>query len=114
MSAANRINIARLDFTNALQYGNTIVLLKGIVMSVSIVKETTSVKLDKSAKEEAKLIFKQLGLTMGEAFNLFLYQVSLNKGLPFEVKIPNEVTQKVIKDARLGENIDDFTISDLK
>ena len=51
---------------------------------------------------------------MGEAFNLFLYQVSLNKGLPFEIKIPNKVTQKVIEEARQGKNIDDLSISELK
>ncbi len=83
-------------------------------MSSTIVKETTSVKLDKAAKEEAKYIFNQLGLTMGEAFNLFLHQVSLNKGLPFEVKLPNKLTQKVIEEARQGKNIDDFSISELK
>jgi len=83
-------------------------------MSSTIVKETTSVKLDKVAKEEAKYIFNQLGLTMGEAFNLFLHQVSLNKGLPFEVKLPNKLTQKVIEEARKGKNIDDFSISELK
>ena len=83
-------------------------------MSSTIVKETTSVKLDKVAKEEAKYIFNQLGLTMGEAFNLFLHQVSLNKGLPFEVKLPNKLTQKVIEEARQGKNIDDFSISELK
>lgn len=83
-------------------------------MSTSIVKKTTSVKLDEAAKAEANLIFKQLGLTMGEAFNLFLYQVSLNKGLPFEIKIPNKVTQQVIEEARHGKNIDDFSVSELK
>ena len=83
-------------------------------MSDTIAKETTSVKLDKAAKEEAKNIFNQLGLTMGEAFNLFLHQVSLNKGLPFEVKLPNKLTQKVIEEARQEKNVDDFSISELK
>lgn len=32
-------------------------------MSTSI-KETTSIKLDKESKEKAKLIFKELGITM--------------------------------------------------
>ncbi len=83
-------------------------------MSGIIVKETTSVKLDKAAKEEAKRIFNQLGLTMGEAFNLFLHQVSLHKGLPFDVKIPNKLTQKTIREARKGKNVDDFSTSELK
>lgn len=83
-------------------------------MSSTISKETTSVKLDKAAKDEAKRIFSQLGLTMGEAFNLFLHQVALNKGLPFEVKIPNKLTQQVIEEAREGKNIDDFSVDELK
>jgi hypothetical protein len=49
----------------------------GRFMSISI-KETTSVKLNKDAKEQAKLIFNELGITMGDAFNMFLIQ---KKGL---------------------------------
>ena len=60
----------------------------------TLVKETTSMKLDVEAKEKAKEIFKELGITMGEAVNIFLNQVALHKGLPFEVKIPNEETKK--------------------
>ncbi len=82
-------------------------------MPSTVIKETTSVKLDKKAKDEAKRIFSQLGLTMGEAFNLFLHQVTLNKGLPFDVKIPNKLTQKVIKESREGKNVDDFSVDEL-
>ena len=81
-------------------------------MSAAI-KETTSMKLDKFEKDEAKKIFKQLGLTMGEAFNIFLHQVNLVKGIPFSVKIPNETTRKVIEEARQGINVDDFSIDEL-
>ena len=42
---------------------------------------------------------------MGEAVNIFLNQVTLNKGLPFEVKIPNDETKKAIEDARKGINM---------
>ncbi|NOQ64391.1 MAG: type II toxin-antitoxin system RelB/DinJ family antitoxin [Methyloprofundus sp.] len=80
----------------------------------SIVKETTSIKLDKESKEKAKLIFKELGISMGDAFNMFLSQVNLHQGLPFEVKIPNEVTKKVIKEARQGKNVDDFSFDELQ
>jgi DNA-damage-inducible protein J len=60
-------------------------------MPISI-KETTSIKLDKEAKERAKLIFKELGITMGDAFNMFLSQVNLHNGIPFEIKVPNSTT----------------------
>ncbi len=82
-------------------------------MSASI-KETTSIKLDKQAKDSAKLIFKALGMTMGDAVNLFLHQVNLQQGIPFDIKLPNATTQQVIDDARHGVNIDDFSLDDLK
>lgn len=81
---------------------------------MTAIKETTSIKLDKKAKEEAKKIFKQLGITMGDAFNMFLYQVNLQKGLPFEVKIPNEETKKTIEEARLGKNLQPLSLEELQ
>lgn len=81
-------------------------------MPVSI-KETTSIKLDKEAKEQAKLIFKALGITMGDAFNMFLNQVNLHNGIPFEIKIPNSTTQQVIREARLGENVQELSLDEL-
>ena len=83
-------------------------------MSTISLKETTSVKLDKEAKEEAKKIFKKLGITMGDAFNIFLHQVSLHKGMPFELKIPNDELAHTINEAREGINVEDFSVEDLK
>ena len=81
-------------------------------MTVSV-KETTSIKLDVEIKEKAKEIFKELGITMGEAVNIFLSQVALHKGLPFEVKIPNEETKKAIDDARKGINMESISIEEM-
>jgi len=81
-------------------------------MTISV-KETTSIKLDIETKAKAKKIFKELGITMGEAVNIFLSQVALHKGLPFEVKIPNKETVKAIKEARKGLNMETITIEEM-
>ncbi len=81
-------------------------------MTTSI-KETTSIKLDKEAKDQAKLIFKELGITMGDAFNMFLSQVNLHKGIPFDIKIPNNTTVQVIQEARLDKNTELFSLDEL-
>lgn len=81
-------------------------------MIVSI-KETTSIKLDVETKAKAKEIFKELGISMGEAVNIFLSQVALHKGLPFEVKIPNDETKKAIEEARKGINMQNTSIEDM-
>ena len=77
-------------------------------------RQTTSLKLDPTVKHEAQAIFAQLGLTLGEAVNLFLNQVRLNKGLPFELKIPNAMTQQVLKEAQEGVNMETLTLDELK
>jgi len=77
------------------------------------VKETTSIKLDVEIKAKAKEIFQELGITMGEAVNIFLNQVALHKGLPFEVKIPNNETKKAIEEARKGINMQSTSIEEM-
>jgi DNA-damage-inducible protein J len=61
-------------------------------------------------KKQAENILKMLGLSTTEAINIFLCQVIINKGLPFEVKIPNKETIRAMKDTNLikAENIEDL------
>jgi len=77
-------------------------------------KETTSIRLDVDAKNKANIIFKKLGLTMGDAVNLFLHQVSLREAIPFELKVPNNKTKQVFDDILAGQNIEEFSIDELK
>lgn len=44
-------------------------------------------RVDSTVKEEAESILSQLGLPMSNAINLFLRQVILRQGLPFEVSL---------------------------
>jgi DNA-damage-inducible protein J len=53
-------------------------------------------------------------MTSTEAIRLFYTQVSLHKGLPFAVKIPNEKTQKVLNGSQAGKNVQKFdTLDDM-
>jgi DNA-damage-inducible protein J len=71
-------------------------------------------KLDPTVKQEAQKIFNELGLSLGEAVNLFLNQVRLRKGIPFDIEIPNEETQAVMRDVLEGKNLEQFSLDDLK
>ncbi len=77
-------------------------------------RTTTSIKLNPSVKKHAQTIFNDLGLTMSDAVNIFLKQVELHNGMPFEVKIPTKETIKAMKEAQQGINVDDFDTQEFK
>ena len=45
-------------------------------------------RIDPKLKANAEAILSRLGLTPNDAINIFLSQVVLQRGLPFEIKIP--------------------------
>lgn len=48
------------------------------------------VRLEPSVKEQSEAILNQLGIPMSNAIALFLQQVILHRGMPFELKLPTE------------------------
>lgn len=64
--------------------------------------EPTNLRLDADIKAEAYEVFNTIGIKPAQAFNLFLRQVALHKGLPFEVKIPNAETIEAMEELENG------------
>jgi DNA-damage-inducible protein J len=77
-------------------------------------KIRTNVYLDSDMKEQAKNIFKKYGVSLSDAINMFLTQSVMERGLPFEMKIPNDETIQAIEDARNGINSDTITLEELE
>jgi DNA-damage-inducible protein J len=70
-------------------------------------------RVDPDLKADAEKVLSKLGISTTEAINLFLSQVRLRKGLPFDVKIPNKTTLKAMKDAEDGRNLSSYDSLDL-
>ena len=45
-------------------------------------------RVEPKIKEQAELVLEQLGIPMSNAIGLFLRQVVLQRGIPFELKLP--------------------------
>ena len=69
---------------------------------------STTIRIDSKVKQESAKMLESLGMTISEAVNVFLHQVLLHKGLPFEVKHPdyfNKETLDAMAEAkRLSKN----------
>ena len=47
------------------------------------------VRVEPNIKEQAEIVLEQLGIPMSNAVSIFLRQVVMQQGLPFEVKLPS-------------------------
>ncbi|MBO5485508.1 MAG: type II toxin-antitoxin system RelB/DinJ family antitoxin [Eubacterium sp.] len=57
-------------------------------------------RIEPDVKEQAESILSALGIPASNAINMFYKQIILNRGLPFEVKIP---TAKLVNVEELTE-----------
>ena len=60
-------------------------------------RKQTSIKVDPLAWEESKEIFKEYNLSVSDAINIFLNKVRLEKGMPFEMKLPSSKDHSYFK-----------------
>lgn len=65
-------------------------------------------RVEPELKEDVINILQTLGLSLTEAITLFFKMIKLNRGLPFEVKIPNEETLAAMEDARSERNLEEW------
>ena len=75
--------------------------------------ETIRARVEPELKSEAEAILKEVGLSSSEAMRLFLYQIVRQRGLPFEVKIPNAETMAAIEELEAGKGVRVNSLEDL-
>ena len=56
-------------------------------------KTQTTIRVEETSYNQAKEILSQMGLNYSQAIGVFNNMIVLNKGLPFELKIPNDKTK---------------------
>ncbi len=66
---------------------------------------TIQARINPEVKREAQKILNLLHISMSEAIAMYLTQITLHRGIPFEIKIPNEVTQKTLRESEEGKNL---------
>jgi DNA-damage-inducible protein J len=78
------------------------------------------IRLEPELKEQAELILGQLGIPISNAVNMFLKQVVMQRGIPFDVKLPAKkpievagLTEKELN-AELEKGYMDFTQENIK
>jgi len=66
---------------------------------------TIQTRVDPVVKKNAQEILKKLNITMSEAISMYLSQIALHRGIPFELKIPNKLTAITLEESENGKNL---------
>ena len=72
------------------------------------------VRVEPEVKEQAEEILDELGIPMSNAVGMFLRQVVLQRGIPFDIKLPSHApaalgaVSPAERDAELAKGIDDI------
>ena len=76
-----------------------IIYLKGVINMAQI-----NIRIDDNLKEQAEILFEELGLNMSTAFNVFIRQSIRQGGIPFEITTQvdpffNESNMKILQES---------------
>ena len=62
-------------------------------------------RIDADLKAGAERILDSIGISSSEAIRLFYKQIELQRGIPFDVRIPNKLTSETLRKGELGEDV---------
>ena len=59
-------------------------------------------RIDKKIKADAQKVLREVGVNTSDAIGMFYRQIVMQKGIPFEVRIPNKETIAAIRELEAG------------
>jgi DNA-damage-inducible protein J len=59
---------------------------------------TVRARIDVELKEDVEKILSEIGLSTSQAISMFMKGIKRERGIPFELKIPNEETLEAMKE----------------
>ena len=71
----------------------------------------STVRVNDDIKKEVVPILKDLGLSLSEAINIYLHQIKLINGIPFELKYPkfsNEMLESIAEAEEIIEHPENY------
>jgi DNA-damage-inducible protein J len=71
---------------------------------------TIQVRIEPKLKSDVEKILDKMGISASQAISMFYSSIKLNKGIPFEMKVPNRATREAMEDVRLRRNL--YTVKD--
>ena len=65
-------------------------------------------RVEPELKKDAEDVLRELGLTTSQAITIYYKQIAVQRGIPFELKLPNQETIAAIEEAAQPEKLPAF------
>lgn len=62
-------------------------------------------RIDETLKTEAAAVLADMGLTVSDVVRIVLTKVAKDKALPFEMRVPNQLTADTLTKSERGEDV---------
>ncbi|OYY73634.1 MAG: antitoxin DinJ [Gammaproteobacteria bacterium 28-57-27] len=62
-------------------------------------------RIDESLKNEAAIVLAGMGLTVSDVVRIALTKIAKEKVLPFDMRVPNELTAETLVKSERGEDV---------
>jgi DNA-damage-inducible protein J len=73
---------------------------------------TIRARVEPNLKSEVEDILERLGLSASETIQLLYRQIKLQRGLPFDLRLPNELTTRTLRRSKKGQGVRRFSKKD--
>jgi len=74
---------------------------------------TVRARIDAELKHDVEQILSEIGLSTSQAITMFMKGIKRERGIPMELKIPNDETLQAMKDAEMGLNMEEITLEEM-
>lgn len=69
---------------------------------------TIHMRVEPELKQDVENVFRELGMTTSEAINMFFRQVSAQRRVPFDVRVPNAETREAMAELKTPESLKNY------
>jgi DNA-damage-inducible protein J len=75
---------------------------------------TIQARIEPALKAKVEKILHKLGMSATDAISLLYSQIALQKGMPFDVKVPNKSLQKTLREVDARKNLKQVSREEFK
>ncbi|MDN5923669.1 MAG: type II toxin-antitoxin system RelB/DinJ family antitoxin [Xanthomonadales bacterium] len=70
-----------------------------------VAKAFVRARINEELKNEAAAVLEKMGLTVSDVVRMTLTKIAHDKALPFEMRVPNQLTADTLAKSQRGEDV---------